>query len=144
MKLINYTMIKEKPIHRVRNIIDFLKTNISTFENEINVNNGSIQAALKRESRLKDDTLNAILDRYDFISPVWLLTGEGTMSIKGDAANERKKLDLTSSDQINVEEISKLVVGNQDLFLEDMLFREFVEKIAHRKMLEIYKKNETI
>lgn len=76
----------KKPINRVKDIIEYYKLNISNFEKEVGLSNNSIQTAIKRESNLKDETLNTILNRFDDISAEWLLTGNGEM-LKSDSDN---------------------------------------------------------
>lgn len=68
-----------KPIERVKKVIDFKEMSISAFEKATGMSNNSIQTALKRNSNLKDDTLNSILIRFPDISAEWLLTGNGSM-----------------------------------------------------------------
>ncbi|NMH29611.1 helix-turn-helix transcriptional regulator [Flavobacterium silvaticum] len=72
-------MADTKPIQRVRNIISHLGISVSAFEKATGMSNNSIQTALKRNSNLKDDTLNSILKAYPDISAEWLLTGNGSM-----------------------------------------------------------------
>ncbi|MBC6997413.1 helix-turn-helix transcriptional regulator [Cytophaga sp. FL35] len=73
--------INMKPIKRVELIIQYFKTNISAFEKRCDLSNNSIGAALRRNTSLKDDTLNKILDSYPQINPIWLLTGNGDMLV---------------------------------------------------------------
>lgn len=83
-----------KPIKRVELIIQYFKTNISSFEKQCDLSNNSIGAALRRNTSLKDDTLNKILRTYPQINPIWLLTGNGDMLInnnKPEALNLSKK-----------------------------------------------------
>lgn len=68
-----------KPIERVKNLIEFKGLSISGFEKATGMSNNSIQTAIKRNSNLKDDTLNSILIRFPDISAEWLLTGNGSM-----------------------------------------------------------------
>jgi transcriptional regulator with XRE-family HTH domain len=68
-----------KPIERVKKVIELHKMSVSAFEKATGMSNNSIQTALKRNSNLKDDTLNSILNRFTDISAEWLLTGNGSM-----------------------------------------------------------------
>lgn len=68
-----------KPIERVKKVIELNKMSVSAFEKATGMSNNSIQTALKRNSNLKDDTLNSILNRFPDISAEWLLTGNGSM-----------------------------------------------------------------
>lgn len=68
-----------KTIERVEVLIKSLNISISKFEKLTNMSNNSIQTAIKRNSNLKDETLNSILTAYPQINPTWLLTGVGSM-----------------------------------------------------------------
>lgn len=70
-----------KAIQRVALFIEYKEMSIRSFEQSCGLNNGSIQAAIKRNTGIKDETMNTILDTYPEINPVWLLRGEGEMLI---------------------------------------------------------------
>lgn len=77
-----------KPIERVRIIINKSRLSVSAFEKKVGLSNNSIQIALKRNSNLKDETLNNILNVFHDINPAWLLTGKGEMFRELDLASE--------------------------------------------------------
>ena len=68
-----------KPINRVQILINHYHLSISGFEKKVGLSNNSIQTAIKRNSNLKDDTLNTILDCFTDVNAEWLLTGRGEM-----------------------------------------------------------------
>jgi len=68
-----------KPIERVELIIKQEGLPVSVFEKKIGMSNNSIQMAIKRKAKLKDETLNSILKSFPRINPEWLLTGDGPM-----------------------------------------------------------------
>jgi len=68
-----------KPIERVELIIKQERLPVSVFEKKIGMSNNSIQMAIKRKAKLKDETLNSILKSFPRINPEWLLTGDGSM-----------------------------------------------------------------
>ncbi len=70
-----------KPVERVKDIIKYKRISVSAFEKITGMSNNSIQIALKRNSNLKDETLNNILKTYPDINPTWLLTGKGEMTL---------------------------------------------------------------
>lgn len=111
-----------KPIERVKKVIEFKKLSISGFEKATGMSNNSIQTALKRNSNLKDDTLNSILIRFPDISGEWLLTGEGSM-LKNNLTNESDK------DHINYKELAEARLDTIELLKEkvDKLNNEVVE-----------------
>ncbi len=89
MNIINIIKL-EKPIDRVRIIIDSKRLSVSAFEKVIGMSNNSIQQALKRGANLKDETLNNILNAYPEISAQWLLTGKGSMNTSDSISSEPK------------------------------------------------------
>lgn len=68
-------------IHRIKDIIDHYRLAVSAFEKRIGVSNNSIQVAIKRNASVKDDVLNKVLNSFEQINPLWLLTGKGNMLI---------------------------------------------------------------
>ena len=79
-----------KPIERVEKLIKDKGLSVSAFENTVGVSNASIGIAIKRNSNLRDDTLNSILNAFPEISPEWLLTGKGPMLREGSKnSNDR-------------------------------------------------------
>lgn len=85
-----------KPIERVKKIIEYKGLSISAFERMTNMSNNSIQTAIKRNSNLKDDTLNSILRCFPDISPEWLLTGNGEMLRAATDVVDEAKISYTS------------------------------------------------
>ncbi len=83
----------EKPIERVRRIIANQGLSVASFEKMIGMSNNSIQAALKRKTSLKDETLNNILSAFPDISAEWLLTGNGDMKKSPDQVAEHYDAD---------------------------------------------------
>ncbi len=77
-----------KPIERVKILIRNSKLSISAFEKKVGSSNNSIQIAIKRNSNLKDETLNNILNAFPDINPTWLLTGKGDMFKNFDVVSE--------------------------------------------------------
>ncbi|MFY7666142.1 hypothetical protein [Flavobacterium sp.] len=71
--------MKEKPIQRIKKIIEAYRLSVSAFEKRCNMSNNSIQVAIKRNANVKDETLINILEAFPDISPSWLLTGNGAM-----------------------------------------------------------------
>ncbi len=107
---INQSM-STKPIERVAQIIEQSKISISAFEKECGLSNGSIQSAIKRNTNLKDETLNSILKSYPDVSAEWLLTGKGSMKIDRGFYGLR---DLINEDYKLSEEEINLLVGILD------------------------------
>ncbi|MEO1013435.1 MAG: helix-turn-helix transcriptional regulator [Bacteroidota bacterium] len=84
------------------------------------------------ESEPKYGLLKAIIEAYPDLSAFWLLTGKGNPL---DGGNRKSLYDY------DVREVAERVVREQEVFLEDVLYNEFVEKMALRKLREIEKNN---
>ena len=78
-----------KPIERVEKLMKIKDLTVSGFEKTVGVANGTLVAALKRKSNLKDETLNSILNAFPEVSPEWLLTGNGS-TFRGETVQERE------------------------------------------------------
>lgn len=66
-------------IERVKQIIEYYGLNTRQFEEKISASNGQIYKYLSRGGGLNSDTLAKILDKFQQISPDWLLLGKGEM-----------------------------------------------------------------
>lgn len=91
-------MMNQKPIDRVKIIIDDNRLSISAFEKEIGHSNNSIQTALKRRSNLKDETLNSILNAFPDYSGLWLLTGKGEKLVENMLRSQEATYNILDSD----------------------------------------------
>ena len=71
-------------IKRIKSVIEYKKMSIRAFERFIEVSINVIQAALKKNTGVKDDTLAKILEACPDVNPVWLITGKGAMLLESD------------------------------------------------------------
>ncbi len=132
-------------INRIKQIIDYKSLSVRAFERLIGASNNSIQAAIKRNGSVKDDTLNKILHIVPEINPVWLLTGKGSM-LKEDQneimIGEPKTIHVNLTDHekeiisnaflIHPEEVLKIPAVKkwheaEILDCENRLMREFIK-----------------
>ncbi|MDB2606705.1 hypothetical protein N9Y48_02875 [Zobellia sp.] len=81
-----------KPIERISILISYYRTNISAFEKECGLSNNSIGSAIRRNTSIKDETLNRVLIAYPKVNPEWLLTGEGEM-LRGENKKNAQELE---------------------------------------------------
>lgn len=95
--------MKPKPIERVKEIIDSDGLSISGFEKKTGLSNNSIQTAIKRNSNLKDETLNTILNSFPEVDAEWLLTGKGEMFKKEGENEKMMKTEADPKDQYIIE-----------------------------------------
>lgn len=82
-----------KAIYRIKKLIDIKGDSISGLEKSIGLGNQTLARALERGSGIKDDVLNKILNRYNDVNPVWLLTGNGEIFINTKNEGTKGKLD---------------------------------------------------
>lgn len=71
---------------RLQQLIEYLQVNVSQFEKNISVSNGTIRNAMARNKGLNSDVLCKILDVYPNINPDWLLLEKGEM-LRSSASN---------------------------------------------------------
>lgn len=85
---------------RIRILVDYLGLNINSFSRKIGLDNGVTIGNIVggRRSKPSYGIIMAILEAFDWVSPVWLLTGKGPMNVdknepKSDDAEGRKALE---------------------------------------------------
>lgn len=130
-----------KPIERVKILIDEKRLSISAFEKAIGMSNNSIQTAIKRQSNLKDDTLNSILNTYTDISAEWLLTGKGEMLKKNKEYENNQKTSIVSEPLIlNDENVSDYLINNWERMLkENKKFEVWYSYITMKAITDAHK-----
>jgi hypothetical protein len=64
---------------RIKLIINMLEYSVRSFENNIDVSNGTIQKAIANEKTVGSDVLSKILHKFPQLSAEWLMRGEGEM-----------------------------------------------------------------
>lgn len=77
-------------LERLKEYIDTKGIAVSAFEKSIGMSNASFGKSLKNGGAIGTDKLENILKVYPDISPVWLLTGRGSM-ITNDFDNDDLK-----------------------------------------------------
>ncbi|OXG00805.1 peptidase S24-like protein [Flavobacterium araucananum] len=90
-------------IQRIKVYIDSIGGNVSAFEKEVGMSNGSFASQFKNNKTIGVDKLENILNRYTDIDYHWLLTGEGEMlklSILEEKASIYKK--ISKYDKTNI------------------------------------------
>ncbi|TDD77083.1 hypothetical protein [Flavobacterium caseinilyticum] len=117
-----------KPIDRVEKLIKFKGISISAFEQETGMSNNSIQTAIKRQSNLKDSTINSILDTYKDISPIWLLRGEGEM------LREPAEVNIERSVLQNIQHENDYTRSLIELLFNSILFKEKITELVKNEI----------
>lgn len=70
-------------LERLKEYIDAKGIAVSAFEKSIGMSNASFGKSLKNGGAIGTDKLENILKVYPDISPIWLLTGRGSMVTNG-------------------------------------------------------------
>lgn len=121
-------------IKRIKIIVEHKKMSIRSFERLIGVSINVIQAALKKDAGVKDDTLGKIINACPDINPVWLLTGKGAMLLEDDgepAKNTLKAMEETKRQYAyNIEALEKLLEAKDEIIA---LQREKTQLLQHTK-----------
>lgn len=108
----------------IKELIDALGLSILAFEKKIGVGQSTIQAAIRRQSGLKEDTIQKIIKTFPTVSRHWLMTGEGSMFVNAaknpvETPAENANNSVTSSDYSPLNEkdmtIHTLAAANRDL-----------------------------
>lgn len=68
-------------LERLKDYIDYKGIAISAFEKSVGMSNASFGKQLKNKGAIGTDKLENILKVYNDISPLWLMTGKGSMLI---------------------------------------------------------------
>ena len=72
-------MLSNTPIQRIKEFIDTISLNVSSFEKKVSMSNGSFASQLKKNKSIGIDKLENILKEFPQINANWLLTGKGDM-----------------------------------------------------------------
>jgi transcriptional regulator with XRE-family HTH domain len=97
-------------IKRLKEILDYFKIVPSKLADEISINRSRLSHILNGRNNLTLEVVQGILNKYNEISPDWLLFGQGAMIRPGIAAdpkdlfqyaemNKRKKLAVVERDK---------------------------------------------
>ena len=71
-------------LKRIKEFIDFKGLTNQKFEKEVGFSNGSFASQLKRDRTIGVDKLENILQIFNEINPIWLLTGKGEMLLQDE------------------------------------------------------------
>lgn len=137
-----------KPIERVQEIITDERLSISAFEKACGLSNNSIQTAIKRNSNLKDETLNSILNAFPRYSATWILTGKGEKLVDNllvnDAAKSQHVADpagkyqyspaVVTVDSHNEDNIVLVPMKAQAGYLKGLTKPDFIKKLPTFRM----------
>lgn len=81
---------------RIKELIDYKKMNISSFEKKIGAGNNSIGTIINRNSNVSGLILSKILNSCEDVSADWLLLGKGEMFRNSESElKEKRKLSET-------------------------------------------------
>ena len=82
--VINYTIVNEAIIERIRTVIDHYGLTVSTFADKIGVQRSSISHLLNGRNRPSLDFVLKVVQTYPEVNLYWLLNGKGDFPQKQD------------------------------------------------------------
>lgn len=95
---------------RIKELIEFKKLNISSFEKKIGAGNNSIGTIINRNSNVSGQILSKILISFKDVSADWILTGNGEM-LRDSSQNNKvvaTGLNKNATDVIDVKMFAEL------------------------------------
>lgn len=109
---------------RIEAIMNDNNLNYRSLGIEVGYSDVAVRNIVLGKSNPKFDLLHALIKKYPKINSYWLLTGIGEMysEVKGHSLSDA-----------SINEVAEFVVANQKKFLDNLLFNEFVEKMAAQR-----------
>ncbi|WP_298418705.1 hypothetical protein [uncultured Kordia sp.] len=117
-----------KIIERIVQFIKYKNLSMRAFDISIGVGNGYTSKQAKTNASVGSDVLEKIIDVYRDLSPLWLMTGEGPMTIDPDKSSDEPPLEYGNSIDDIIENKIKRIVEDQ--------FKEFSDKLDNFPTLE--------
>ncbi len=117
-----------KIIERIVKFIKYKNLSMRAFDISIGVGNGYTSKQAKTNASVGSDVLEKIIDVYRDLSPLWLMTGEGPMTIDPDKSSDEPPLEYGNSIDDIIENKIKRIVEDQ--------FKEFSDKLDNFPTLE--------
>lgn len=115
---------------RIKELIEFKKMNISSFEKKIGAGNNSIGTLINRNSNVSGQILSKILNSFEDVSSDWLLTGKGEI-----LRNSNQNLQLVATN----DQLSGVDVDNRKLLLDiqekvDFIYTHALKEMAKKEL----------
>lgn len=110
-----------KIIERIVIFIKHKNLSMRAFDISISVGNGYTSKQVKANASVGSDVLEKIFEQYPELSPLWLVTGEGNMTIDPKKKTNEPPLEYGNSIDEIIENKIKRIVEEQ--------FKEFSQKL---------------
>lgn len=104
----------ENTLTRIKKFLDSKGISARAFETSVGMSNGSFSAQLKNNKTIGVDKIENILQIYQEINPIWLLTGKGSMILYEDNIVEQAPIRVFNSTK------DRLIDSSQDVPLYDL------------------------
>lgn len=101
--------MENKTVDRIKLYLDSRSISLNAFDKAISAGNGYFGKQLKRQASIGSDILEKIVCTYPDINPIWLLTGEGQMTLTTHATQNNNDNTPKSNLDINVNSGQKTI-----------------------------------
>ena len=131
---------------RLGEYFEYKGVSIYSVENTIDVSRGSISKPINEGTNIGSGVLEKILNQYEDLNALWLMTGKGNMLVSSITASDYFTEPLQQSDYLK---IIDLVIENEAAFMKIPQFQKLTDSLfLHTKMealeLELQQKLERI
>lgn len=124
-----------KAIERLYEYLKIKGIKPTRLEKEIGLSNGYLGTQLKRKGNLGEDILIKIIDYCLDLSPIWLLTGKGSMIKEAPAVSAPEKEKDELLDRLkDKEKLIKVLEENKDLL-------EYKLQVLEKRVAELEQQN---
>lgn len=107
-------------LDRIKQFIDSKGIAVSAFERSVGMSNASFGKSLRNGGAIGTDKLENILSVYPELSPLWLITGEGSMLRHKDEAPPQNEQSIIVSQLLNTIKEQAEEIGHLKAHIEEL------------------------